>query len=162
MKTALIIGATGGIGSETARALLGRGWRVRALTRDLERARRAEPDLGVEWVAGDAMNTADVVAAARGVSVVVHAANPPGYRNWRGLALPMLESSIAAAISRRRPKRIEASFPTTLINVPSRPSTVTTTVGDRSSPFSPVLTATKARNATPQPRNAFISSVCTQ
>jgi nucleoside-diphosphate-sugar epimerase len=67
------------------------------LTRDVERARRAEPELGVEWVAGDAMNTTDVVAAARGVSVVVHAANPPGYRNWRGLALPMLESSIAAA-----------------------------------------------------------------
>jgi nucleoside-diphosphate-sugar epimerase len=28
---------------------------------------------------------------------VVHAANPPGYRNWKGLALPMLESTIAAA-----------------------------------------------------------------
>jgi nucleoside-diphosphate-sugar epimerase len=97
MKTALIIGATGGIGSETARALLARGWRVRALTRDVERARRTEPELGVEWTVGDAMKPADVVAAARGVSVVVHAANPPGYRNWRGLALPMLESSIAAA-----------------------------------------------------------------
>ena len=31
------------------------------------------------------------------MQVVVHAANPPGYRNWKGLALPMLESSIAAA-----------------------------------------------------------------
>ena len=46
----------------------------------------------VEWVRGDAMRTADVVAAAQGVSVVVHAANPAGYRNWKGLALPMLES----------------------------------------------------------------------
>lgn len=97
MKTALIIGATGGIGSETARALLGHGWQVRALTRDVARARRAEPELNVEWVTGDAMNAADVIAAARGVNVVVHAANPPGYKNWRGLALPMLESSIAAA-----------------------------------------------------------------
>jgi len=43
------------------------------------------------------MNAADVIAAAAGVSVVVHAANPPGYKNWKGLALPMLESSIAAA-----------------------------------------------------------------
>jgi nucleoside-diphosphate-sugar epimerase len=50
-------------------------------------------------VRGDAMNAAEVVAAAAGVSVVVHAANPPGYRNWKGLALPMLESTIAAAKS---------------------------------------------------------------
>jgi nucleoside-diphosphate-sugar epimerase len=43
------------------------------------------------------MSPEQVKAAAQGVSVVVHAANPPGYRNWKGLALPMLESSIAAA-----------------------------------------------------------------
>lgn len=98
MQSALVIGATGGIGSEAARALLRRGWRVRALTRDVERARRAHPELsGVEWLQGDALNQAQVVAAARGTSVLVHAANPPGYKNWRGLALPMLESSIAAA-----------------------------------------------------------------
>jgi nucleoside-diphosphate-sugar epimerase len=35
--------------------------------------------------------------AAVGCSVVVHAATPAGYRNWKGRALPMLESSIAAA-----------------------------------------------------------------
>ena len=97
-RTILIIGATGNIGSETARALLGRGWRVRALHRDPEQAAKRFASLGnVEWTRGDAMNRADVVAAARGVDVVMHAANPPGYRNWRGLALPMLESSIAAA-----------------------------------------------------------------
>lgn len=97
-RIALIIGATGGIGSETARALLARGWQVRALTRDPEQAARKQAALGsVEWVRGDAMNRDQVVAAALGVSLVVHAANPPGYRNWKGLALPMLESSIAAA-----------------------------------------------------------------
>lgn len=97
-KIALIVGVTGGIGSETASALLAAGFKVRALHRDPERAARALPDLGrIEWVRGDAMNASDVVAAARGVRVVVHAANPPGYRNWKGLALPMLESSIAAA-----------------------------------------------------------------
>jgi nucleoside-diphosphate-sugar epimerase len=97
-RMALIVGATGGVGSETARALLAHGWRVRALTRDVARARQGQPELGrVEWVHGDAMNAADVVAAARGASVVVHAANPPGYKNWKGLALPMLESSIEAA-----------------------------------------------------------------
>jgi len=97
-RSALVIGATGGIGSETARALLDRGFQVRALHRDPERARQNQPELeGVMWVKGDAMNPAEVSAAARGVQVLVHAANPPGYKNWRGLALPMLESSIAAA-----------------------------------------------------------------
>jgi nucleoside-diphosphate-sugar epimerase len=95
-RTALIIGATGGFGGETALALLARGWRVRGLNRNPKAAAQAGLD-GVEWVKGDAMKTADVVAAAQGVDLVVHAANPPGYRNWKGTALPMLESSIAAA-----------------------------------------------------------------
>jgi len=99
-RIALVIGATGGIGSETALALLAGGWTVRALSRDPERARRSLPHLaGVEWLAGDAMHEGDVVAAAAGVSVIVHAANPPGYKNWAGLVLPMLESSIVAAKS---------------------------------------------------------------
>lgn len=97
-RSALIIGATGGIGSQTARALLQSGWRVRALTRDPEAAAMRFARLGpIEWVPGDALSADAVVAAASGVDVVIHAANPPGYRNWKGLALPMLESSIAAA-----------------------------------------------------------------
>jgi nucleoside-diphosphate-sugar epimerase len=51
----------------------------------------------VEWIAGDAMNPGDVAAAAKGVDVIVHAANPPRYKNWRGLALPMLAATIEAA-----------------------------------------------------------------
>src|SRR5262249_23534891 len=97
-RTALVIGATGGIGSETARALAANGWTVRALHRNpKEAAARCGRFGAVEWVQGDAMNASEVVAAAAGASVVVHGANPPGYRNWKGLALPMLESSIAAA-----------------------------------------------------------------
>lgn len=97
-RTALVIGATGGIGGQSARELLARGWRVRALHRNPQQAAEKFASLGpVEWVKGDAMCAGEVIAAAAGVSVVVHAANPPGYRNWKGLALPMLESSIAAA-----------------------------------------------------------------
>ncbi len=112
-RTALIIGATGGIGSETALALLARGWRVRALNRNPARAASAMAHLGkVEWVKGDAMNAADVLAASKGVSLVVHAANPPGYKNWKGTALPMLESSIAAA----KAARARLVFPGTVYN----------------------------------------------
>ena len=91
-KLALVLGATGGVGGEVARALLLRGWRVRALVRS------GECNIaGVESVKGDAMVQADVVAAAQGAALIVHAVNPPGYRNWGTLVLPMLENTIAAA-----------------------------------------------------------------
>jgi nucleoside-diphosphate-sugar epimerase len=96
--TALVIGATGGIGGEVARRLAERGWRVRTLhRRPAEAAARAGLPASVEWVAGDAMDGTAVLAAAKGAAIVVHAANPPGYRNWQGLALPMLDHAIAAA-----------------------------------------------------------------
>ena len=95
-KQALVIGATGAVGGAIAERLLADGWRVRALNRDPETARTKGP-AGLEWVAGDAMVETDVVAAARGCSLVVHGANPPGYRNWAGLQMPMLASAIAAA-----------------------------------------------------------------
>jgi nucleoside-diphosphate-sugar epimerase len=94
-KTALVLGATGGVGGEVARALLARGWRVRALNRNPAKAAKAGD--GLEWVKGDAMEAGSVLAAAQGASLIVHGVNPPGYRNWKGLALPMLESTIAAA-----------------------------------------------------------------
>jgi nucleoside-diphosphate-sugar epimerase len=96
-RTALVIGATGGVGGETAVALLARGWTVRALHRRPAEAAKDPAHAGIEWVKGDAMDPASVLAAARGATVIVHAANPPGYRNWKGLALPMLESTIGAA-----------------------------------------------------------------
>jgi nucleoside-diphosphate-sugar epimerase len=97
-RTAFIIGATGGIGSEVAAALLRGSWRVRALTRrPAEVAEQASGRLGIEWIRGDAMTADDVTAAAQGSHLIFHGANPPRYENWAGLALPMLESSIAAA-----------------------------------------------------------------
>jgi nucleoside-diphosphate-sugar epimerase len=98
-KVALVLGATGGIGGEVAAALSRNGWEVRALHRHVAAAqqRRGGKSLGISWIQGDALRQADVVDAARGVSVIVHAVNPPGYRNWAGLVLPMLSSTIAAA-----------------------------------------------------------------
>ncbi|WP_109126927.1 NAD-dependent epimerase/dehydratase family protein [Dyella sp. C11] len=91
-RTALVIGANGGIGQQTCQALLKHGWRVRALVRTAPDARGP-----VEWHTGDAMNRADVLAAAAGVDVIVHAVNPPGYKGWDRLVLPMLDNTIAAA-----------------------------------------------------------------
>jgi len=96
-RTALVLGATGGIGSEVARLLLASGWRLRALNRKPDDLPPMSRTSGVVWVQGDAMSAADVTAAASGQSVIMHAVNPPGYRNWAKLVLPMLDNTIAAA-----------------------------------------------------------------
>jgi len=111
-KTALVIGATGGIGGEMARVLLQRGWRVTALNRAPERIKVAAELSGLTWIKGDAMNPGDVRAAAVGVSLIVHGANPPGYKNWAKLARPMLQSSIDAA----RATGARLLFPGTVYN----------------------------------------------
>lgn len=95
-RLALVIGATGGVGGSVADRLLAEGWRVRALNRDPATARQRHPG-ALEWVRGDAMVEADVVRAAEGADIIVHGANPPGYRRWSALAMPMLASTIAAA-----------------------------------------------------------------
>lgn len=90
-KTILIVGARGGVGGETARALLAHGWTVRGLART-----RGSED-AIDWRIGDALKRDDVLAAATGVDVIMHAVNPPGYRNWASQVLPMLDNSLAAA-----------------------------------------------------------------
>ena len=94
-KTALVLGASGGVGGEVARQLRDCGWTVQALQRGLE-----QPQLqldGMTWLRGDAMNAADVLTAAQDCGVIVHAVNPPGYRRWAELVLPMLDNTVAAA-----------------------------------------------------------------
>ncbi len=97
-RTALIIGATGSFGAHAAQALLKHGWTIRALARNPEAAAKAAgPRTPIAWIGGDAMNPADVIAAARGVDLIVHAGNPRNYHDWKGLVLPMVENAVAAA-----------------------------------------------------------------
>lgn len=93
-RTALILGATGGIGGVVASRLLQSGWTVRALVRDGSSARLPA---GLQPVIGDALDARTVSGAAAGTELLVHAVNPPGYRDWGRLVLPMLDNSIAAA-----------------------------------------------------------------
>ncbi|OCJ04980.1 hypothetical protein A6U87_13180 [Rhizobium sp. AC44/96] len=94
-KIALVLGATGGIGGEVARKLMSAGWQIRAMHRIPTKA--GANKTGFEWLRGDAMKSGDVMEAARGVDLIVHAVNPPGYRDWEKLVLPMLDNTIAAA-----------------------------------------------------------------
>ena len=93
--TALVLGATGGVGGEAARQLRDAGWGIRALARGLA-TETAQRD-GMTWLRGDAMNRQDVARAALGCEVIVHAVNPPGYRRWGELVLPMIDNTIAVA-----------------------------------------------------------------
>ena len=109
-QLALVIGATGGIGGTVAERLVAEGWRVRAMNRNPETARVGRE--AFEWVKGDAMVEADVVGAAAGVQLIVHGANPPGYKNWAGLQMPMIRATIAAA----RASGARIVFPGTVYN----------------------------------------------
>lgn len=92
--TALVLGATGGVGGAVARRLVESGWSVRALVRAHSAARVPEQ---VIPMVGDAMDGIAVATAAKGAQLIVHAVNPPGYRDWDKVVLPMLDNTIAAA-----------------------------------------------------------------
>lgn len=92
-RTALIIGVTGGVGGAVAGALARRGWTIRAMARKPLKA----TDASIQWVRGDAMVRSDVLAAAEGAQVILHGVNPPGYRNWAKLVVPMIDNTITAA-----------------------------------------------------------------
>lgn len=92
---ALVLGATGGVGGAVAAKLLANGYSVRAMHRNAAANAVKSPEY--DWVDGDAMNRDEVMKAAAGVDLIVHAVNPPGYRNWGKLVLPMIDNTIAAA-----------------------------------------------------------------
>ena len=100
-RTVLVLGATGGVGGAIARALADHGWTVRAMVRDVAKAKTAwKAPVVPDFIAGDAMKREDIIQAATNggaVDVIVHAVNPPGYRNWDKVVLPMIDYSIAAA-----------------------------------------------------------------
>jgi nucleoside-diphosphate-sugar epimerase len=96
--TILILGATGGLGGEVARAFRRRGWQVRALTRRAAQAAAKFPSLqGVDWIGGDALDAASVGDAARGATILFHGAHPANYAHWDDWGIAMLANSIEAA-----------------------------------------------------------------
>jgi dihydroflavonol-4-reductase len=72
----LLTGATGTVGHAIARALLAEGRAVRALVRDVERARELVPER-VELMAGDVTDAGSVRRAVAGCDVVYHASGLP-------------------------------------------------------------------------------------
>jgi dihydroflavonol-4-reductase len=105
--TTLVTGATGTVGHAIVRALLARGRHVRALVRDVARARMCVP-AAVELVAGDVTDAPSVGRAVAGCAVVYHAAGLP--EQWLpdprrfdavnvGGTRHLVEASLAASVS---------------------------------------------------------------
>jgi uncharacterized protein YbjT (DUF2867 family) len=101
--TVLIAGASGALGTETARQLAARGWRVRALARD---PARLAPDVrgGAEVVVGDARDAAVVARAVAGVDAVFSCLGAPvlpalglGWRGFGAVDWPLNRGLVDAA-----------------------------------------------------------------
>ncbi len=74
-KTALILGASGKVGTHAARALESTGWSIRRYDR----------------------KTDDMTQAAMGADIIVNGLNPPNYHNWSEIIPAITEQVIAAA-----------------------------------------------------------------
>lgn len=70
MKSILLTGATGFVGSAVRPRLAASGWHVRCLTRDVARARAAAP--GLDWVQGDVSDEAACAEALRGCQAALY------------------------------------------------------------------------------------------
>lgn len=69
----LVLGASGGFGGAAAKAFAEAGWQVSRFTRGT-----------------------DMVAAARGMDLIVNGLNPPGYHDWANL-IPQITGQVLAA-----------------------------------------------------------------
>ena len=94
MKTALVMGITGGFGGHVAQALARKGYSIRVLMRNP--GKLPQRFKGAEVITGDAAKIEDVRAAADGVDLIVYAVNPPKYR-WKGVVLPLMENTARVA-----------------------------------------------------------------
>ena len=104
MKQALILGITGTFGSHVARALLDRGYQLRALVREGSHAKDLFPQ--VELITGDVSDRQAIQTAAAGIDLMVYAISPENY-NWKDRALPWLDNAASVA----EQKRMTLMFP---------------------------------------------------
>ncbi|WP_327672794.1 MULTISPECIES: SDR family oxidoreductase [unclassified Streptomyces] len=123
--TVLVVGATGSIGTHVVAEALRQGHQVRALARDVERARTQLPD-GVRVVAGDLTEADSLGDAVSGIDAVVFTHGSHGGRGQAELIdYGGVRNTLAALGS--RPARISLM---TAIGVTGRPRNPDGTVPD--------------------------------
>lgn len=95
MKTALVLGVSGGFGKHMAMALLQQNWQVQVLLRDAQKLPK-ELINRVVVCQGDANNLEDVNQAAQGSQLLIYGINVP-YEHWQVKAIPLLKVSLEVA-----------------------------------------------------------------
>ena len=73
-RVVVVTGAAGLVGTHVCRELTGRGWRVRALVRDSEKATRRIGHMPVEIMGADIRDASAMSTALRGAGAIVHLA----------------------------------------------------------------------------------------
>ncbi|MDH5394525.1 MAG: NAD(P)H-binding protein, partial [Gammaproteobacteria bacterium] len=89
MKTALIMGISGGFAGHVAQSLARNGWKIKTMMRNPEKL--PEQFKGTEVIKGEVASPSDVRKATEAVGVIVYGVNPANYA-WQGVALPLLEN----------------------------------------------------------------------
>ncbi|WP_306009514.1 SDR family NAD(P)-dependent oxidoreductase [Bacillus sp. MMSF_3328] len=90
MKTALVLGAAGGMGYSLTEALLNKGFHVIAASRSLENLEKLRriPGMLPDIIACDAMDRAQVKKAVSQADLIFHSINIP-YQEWGSLSIIM-------------------------------------------------------------------------
>jgi len=95
MKTALVLGASGGFGRYMALSLLEQDWRIKVLMRNPSKIPREL--LGkVQIIKGNAKSLTDLSIAARGCDALIYGINLP-YKDWHERSIPLLNTSLSIA-----------------------------------------------------------------
>lgn len=97
MKTALVLGASGGMGYALVRELVSRGVRVVAFSRRKDKLDALyQHESNVTILPGDVLVEKDVIEAAKGVDVIFHAVSFP-YQEWEEKHPLCIERIVRAA-----------------------------------------------------------------
>ena len=102
-QTDVVIGAAGALGSAIVRKLVADGKPVRAVVRDVERARRVLPP-SADIVVGDAAGAANVRLVCRDAAVIYHCVNVP--YQYRATVMPGITDNILAAARESRARLV--------------------------------------------------------
>lgn len=101
MRTAMVTGATGLLGSYVVERLLREGWAVRTLVRDSGRSGWLSR-IGAEVRRGDVLDAPDFAAATRGCELLVHAAAAIFHRDgWAGYEKSNVQGAANAVTAAR-------------------------------------------------------------
>lgn len=94
MKKVLVMGVNGTFGRHTAKALMGKGFEVRAFMRDPQKVPSELSSL--EVIQGDVLDVESIKRACLGIDVIVYGINPANY-DWDNKAIPYLDHVITVA-----------------------------------------------------------------